>query len=90
MAAVTESASGRYRRAIEGLKAELAGVGDEFLDIGTKLVNVLSKIIDFTQKLPDPIKKVMAFGGAFTAIIGPVIMLTGVLHLLLKLFKSLR
>jgi len=79
LAAVTESASGRYRRAIEGLKAELAGVGDEFLDIGTKLVNVLSKIIDFTQKLPDPIKKVMAFGGAFTAIIGPVIMLTGVL-----------
>ena len=79
LAAVTESASGRYRRAVEGLKAELAGVGDEFLDIGTKLVNVLSKIIDFAGKLPDPIKKIMAFGGAFTAIIGPVIMLTGVL-----------
>jgi len=79
LAAVTESASGRYRRAVEGLKAELAGVGDEFLDIGTKLINVLSKIIDFAQKLPDPIKKLMAFGGAFTAIIGPVIMLTGVL-----------
>ena len=79
LAAVTESASGRYRRAVEGLKAELAGVGDEFLDIGTKLINVLSKIIDFAQKLPDPIKKVLAFGGAFTAIIGPVIMLTGVL-----------
>ena len=29
--------------------------------------------------MPDPIKKVLAFGGAFTAIIGPVIMLTGVL-----------
>jgi TP901 family phage tail tape measure protein len=79
LAAVTESASGRYKRAVESLKAEMAGVGDQFLDIGTKLINVLTKIIDFAQKLPDPIKKIIAFGGAFTAIIGPVIMLTGVL-----------
>jgi len=79
LAAVTESAAGRYKRAVETLKAELAGVGDQFLNIGTKLVNVLSKIIEFAQKLPDPIKKIMAFGGAFTAIIGPIIMLTGVL-----------
>jgi len=79
LAAVTESAAGKYRRAIEGLKADLAGVGEEFLNIGTKLINVLSGIIDFSQKLPDPIKKLMAFGGAFTAIIGPIIMLTGVL-----------
>ena len=79
LAAVTESAAGRYKRAIESLRADLAGVGDQFLDIATKLVNVLNKVLDFGQKLPDPIKKIMAFGGAFTAIIGPVIMLTGVL-----------
>jgi TP901 family phage tail tape measure protein len=79
LAAVTESAAGRYKRAVESLKADLAGVGDQFLDIATKLVNVLNKILDFGQKLPDPIKKILAFGGAFTAIIGPVIMLTGVL-----------
>ena len=79
LAAVTESASGRYRRAIESLRADLAGVGDQFLDIATRLVNGLSKIIEFGQKLPDPIKKLAAFGGAFTAILGPVIMLTGVL-----------
>ncbi len=79
LAAVTESAAGKFRRAVEGLKADLAGVGEDFLNIGTKLINVLSGILDFAQKLPDPIKKVMAFGGAFTAIIGPVIMLTGVL-----------
>ena len=79
LTAVTESASGRFRRALETLKAEMAGIGDDFLNIGTKLINVLGSIIDFAQKLPDPIKKVLAFGGAFTAIIGPVIMLTGVL-----------
>jgi len=79
LAAVTDSAAGRYKRAIEGLKADLAGVGEDFLDIGTKLLNVLGGIIDFAQKLPDPIKKLMTFGGAFTAILGPVVMLTGVL-----------
>ena len=77
--AVTESAAGRFRRAMESLKADLAGVGEDFLNIGTKLLNVLGGIIDFAQKLPDPIKKLITFGGAFTAIIGPVIMLTGVL-----------
>jgi TP901 family phage tail tape measure protein len=79
LTAVTESAAGRFKRAVETLRADLAGVGEDFLNIGTKLINALSKIIDFAQKLPDPIKKVLAFGGAFTAIMGPVIMLTGVL-----------
>jgi len=79
LAAVTESAAGRYKRATESLRASLAGVGDDFLNIATKLINVLNKIIEFGQKLPDPIKKILAFGGAFTAIVGPVIMLTGVL-----------
>ena len=79
LAAVTESAAGRYKRALESLKADLAVVGEEFLNIGTVLINILSKIIDFGNKLPDPVKKILAFGGAFTAIIGPIIMLTGVL-----------
>ena len=79
LTAVTESAAGRFKRAMESLKADLAGIGDQFLNIATKLINVLDKILQFGQKLPDPIKKILAFGGAFTAIIGPVIMLTGVL-----------
>jgi TP901 family phage tail tape measure protein len=79
LAAVTESAAGRYKRAVETLKAELASTGDSFLNIATKLVNVLNKVLEFGSKLPDPIKKLMTFAGAFTAIIGPVIMLTGVL-----------
>ena len=79
LSAVTESAAGKYKRAVEALKAELATTGDGFLNIATKLINVLNKILDFGAKLPDPIKKLMTFAGAFTAIIGPVIMLTGVL-----------
>ena len=76
---VTESASGKYNRAIEGLKADLAGIGEEFLKVQTFFINVVDGIIDFTNKLPKPIKQILTFAGGLTAVIGPVIMLTGVL-----------
>jgi len=76
---VTESASGKYKRAIETLKADLAKTGEQFLGIATKVVNSLDKIITFINNLPDPIKKIFGLAGAFTAVVGPVIMLTGVL-----------
>ena len=76
---VTESASGKYRRAIEGLKAELADVGEEFLGVATKFINAASKILDFFTGLPAPIKKALTFMAGFTALVGPLIMLTGVL-----------
>jgi TP901 family phage tail tape measure protein len=76
---VTESASGKYKRAIEGLKAELADVGEEFLGVATKLVTAASKILDFFTSLPAPIKKALTFLAGFTAIVGPLIMLTGLL-----------
>jgi TP901 family phage tail tape measure protein len=79
LAMVTESAAGKYKRAIESLKADLAGVGEQFLNIGTTIVTVLDNIIDFGKKLPEPLKKILAFGTAFTAMVGPVIMLTGLL-----------
>jgi TP901 family phage tail tape measure protein len=76
---VTESASGKYNRAVEGLKADLAGIGEEFLKVQTFFINVVDGIIDFTTNLPKPIKQILTFAGGLTAIIGPVIMLTGVL-----------
>lgn len=76
---VTESASGKYRRAVEGLKAELADVGEEFLGVATKFISAASKILDFFTSLPAPIKKALTFMAGFTALVGPLIMLTGVL-----------
>jgi TP901 family phage tail tape measure protein len=76
---ITESASGKYRRAIEGLKADLAGVGDQFLTIGTTLINLIDKVVKFMDKLPKPVKSALAFIGMLTATAGPLIMLTGVL-----------
>jgi len=79
LAAVTESASGQYRRAIEGLKAELSTLGEDFLGLGTKFVNVVTKLLKFLNNLPEPVKKLITAFGGLTAVAGPIIMLTGVL-----------
>ena len=79
LAQVTESASGRYNRAVEGLKAELAIIGESFLNINTTLINVVTKIVDFVTNLPKPLKQVLTLFGGLTAVAGPLIMLTGVL-----------
>jgi len=79
LTAITESASGRYKRALESLKASLAGVGEQFLNIGTFFIGVIDKVVQFANKLPDPIKKLLTFAAGFTALTGPIIMLTGVL-----------
>lgn len=79
LSAVTESASGKYRRALESLKASLAEVGEQFLTINTILIQVIDKVVKFANDLPKPVKQILALAGGITAVIGPVIMLTGVL-----------
>jgi TP901 family phage tail tape measure protein len=79
LSAVTESASGKYRRAVEGLKADLAGVGEQFLSINTALINIVDKVLQFVNNLPKPLKQALSFLGGLTAVAGPLIMLTGVL-----------
>jgi TP901 family phage tail tape measure protein len=76
---VTESASGKYRRALEGLKADLAGVGEQFLTINTYIINIVDGILKFVNKLPGPVKTMLSLFGGLTALAGPMIMLTGVL-----------
>jgi TP901 family phage tail tape measure protein len=76
---ITESASGKYRRAMESLKASLADIGEDFLPVATKLLNAASKILNFFSELPGPIKKAVTYLAGFTAVVGPLIMLTGVL-----------
>jgi TP901 family phage tail tape measure protein len=76
---VTESASGKYKRALESLKADLALVGEEFLKIQTFFINLVDGVLKFVDKLPAPIKSILTFLGGLTAVAGPLIMLTGVL-----------
>lgn len=79
LAQVTESASGKYKRAIEGLKADMAQVGEQFLKIGTIIAQVIDKVINFFSMLPKPLKQALTFLGGLVAVAGPLIMLTGVL-----------
>ena len=76
---VTESASGKYKRALETLKADLATVGEQFLGIATKILNFADGMLNTFNKLPEPVKKFVALLGGITAIAGPLIMLTGVM-----------
>jgi len=79
LAQITESASGKFRRALESVKADMAQIGNSFLSIGTTILNIISGIVKFFGKLPDPLKKALTFLGGITAVAGPLIMLTGVL-----------
>jgi len=79
MTMMTESASGKFKRAWASVQADLAQVGKQFLTISTYVLKVVDGIIKFFDKLPAPIKTALNFLGGLTAVAGPLIMLTGVL-----------
>ena len=76
---MTESASGRFKRALASVQADLAAVGNQFLTISTKVLEVVDGIIRFFQKLPQPVKTFLNVLGGITAVSGPIIMLAGVM-----------
>jgi TP901 family phage tail tape measure protein len=75
---ITESASGKYQRALQTLKADLAGVGESFLNVQTFFLNLTSSVVKFIDMLPGPIKSMLTLVAGITALAGPIIMLTGV------------
>ena len=79
LAQVTESASGKYKRALASVQADMAQIGNSFLKINTFVLKTIDGIVKFFDKLPGPVKSVLTLLGGFTAIAGPLIMLTGVL-----------
>lgn len=76
---LTESASMKFQRAVESLKANLIPIGEVFTNVATMLLEVGNKIINVFNSLPDPIKRVVQGIGGLVAIAGPIIMITGVL-----------
>jgi TP901 family phage tail tape measure protein len=76
---MTESASGKFKRALASVQADLASVGEQFLKISTKVLEVVDGIIKFFQKLPAPVKTFLNVLGGITAVSGPIIMLAGVM-----------
>lgn len=76
---MTESASGRWNRAIESIKANMAILGESILPIGTFFMNVADKIVSAFNSIPEGVKSAILILGGLVAIAGPVIMITGVL-----------
>jgi TP901 family phage tail tape measure protein len=78
LAQQTESASGKYKRALESLKADLATVGSGFLGVSANLLQIADGILKAFNALPGPVKKFVTLLAGLTAVAGPIIMLTGV------------
>lgn len=74
---MANSASGKFKRVVETLKAELAEVGEPFLEAAAGIVGFLTKILDFFNTLPGAVKKFLSYVVLFGAIAGPIIMLIG-------------
>ena len=75
---LTETSSGRYKRAVEGLKADLIPIGEKFLNIASKIVNFFDGILKVLNQF-GPLTNVLisVLGGA--ALVGPLVMITGLL-----------
>ena len=75
----TESVTGKFKRAVETMKADLLPVGEKIMSIATTLLNFGNSIAKVFSGLPGPVKTVMGIVAAGVALSGPIIMFTGVL-----------
>ena len=77
MKIATESTTGKFKRAVETLKADLIPVGQKIMEVATSIMNFGAKIASFFNNLPGPIKNGLGILLTLGAIAGPVIMITG-------------
>jgi TP901 family phage tail tape measure protein len=75
----TESTTGKFRRAVETMKADLLPVGEKIMQVATSLLNFGNSIAKVFGGLPGPVKTVLGIVAAGVALSGPIIMFTGVL-----------
>lgn len=75
--AITESASGRFKIAVESFKLSMQDFGKTALQAGTFLINVAQKFLGFFNGLPDIVKTPTLLAAGLIAIAGPLAMITG-------------
>lgn len=80
----TESASGRFKRMLETIKADLVPIGQSFLNAFSRLGNAVDHIVKGVQSLSHmlgPVAGILGklFGGGLVGmiVIGPILMLVG-------------
>ncbi|NBR23216.1 MAG: phage tail tape measure protein [Micrococcales bacterium] len=90
---MAQSPSGKFQRALEGFQAKLLPVGEKFLNVATQILEAFGKVFDFLEKHPALQNFVTNIAG-LVALVGPVIMLTGVfgnfLGYLVKAFATMK
>ena len=79
MKVATESTTGKFKRAIETLKADLLPAGEKIMEIATKLLDFGNSVSKVFSSLPGPIKSGLGILLAAGALAGPIIMLTGLM-----------
>ncbi len=77
LATQAESAAGRFKRAWEGMRAQLADLGPPFLDVASKFLELAQIVLKFVNDMPGWAKKGLIFGAMIAALVGPVVMLIG-------------
>jgi TP901 family phage tail tape measure protein len=76
---IQQSASGRFKIAVETLKNDLLPVGEMALGKFTQLVEKINELANTMQNLPAPIKAAMKAFAIATIFAGPLIMITGLM-----------
>ncbi|CAB4185740.1 Phage tail tape measure protein [uncultured Caudovirales phage] len=79
MKIATESTTGKFKRAVETLKADLIPVGEKILEVATKVIEFADKIASAFGALPGPVQSFIGIFAGGAAIAGPIIMLTGLM-----------
>jgi TP901 family phage tail tape measure protein len=75
----TESTTGKFKRAVETIKADLIPIGEKFMQVATMLLKIGDGIGKAFGSLPGPIKFVLGLFAGGAALAGPMIMLTGLM-----------
>ena len=79
LSVATESTTGKFKRAVETIKADLIPVGEKVMQIATKLLEFGDAVGKTFGNLPGPVKSLFGLLAGGVALAGPLIMLTGVL-----------
>lgn len=77
--AITDSASGQWRIAIESFKVEFIETGNIILKIATGIVSAATKVFSFFNELPEGVKTFLLVSAGVMALAGPITMIVGIL-----------
>ena len=85
---IQQSASGRFKIAVESLKNSLLPLGESALNIFTAVIEKVEKFFNSMQNLPGPVKSFIKIFGGLAIIAGPLIMITGLFGNLIGQFAK--